>query len=319
MRCAIRYTFIFVFVLSISNGYSQKEANTWYFGNFLGLDFNSGSAVPLNDGQLATTEGVATISDKNGQLLFYTEGTKIWNRLHQLMPNGTGLLGSITTTQSAIIVPKIGDSTRYYVFTVDAESGPRGLNYCVINMTLDNGNGDVEQKNVPLMLNVVEKITAVRHCNNRDIWVIGHKSVSNTYYAYLIDPSGINTTPVLSNSGSVLWGTIPPGIYDSTSRGYLKASPDGKKIAAAHWTVNVDISDFNNATGIVSNSYGLWGKHYSEGKKIKCLSFFHIIKFQIQLFQQYDADLFFAIGYFNCIAAYSNRRIICQFKSYCFK
>ena len=53
-------------------------------------------------------------------------------------------------------------------------SGPKGLNYSVVNMTLDAGKGDVELKNAPLQLNVVEKITAVRHCNNRDVWVIAH-------------------------------------------------------------------------------------------------------------------------------------------------
>ena len=126
-----------------------------------------------------------------------------------------------------------------------------------MNITLDNGRGDVELKNSPLLSNVVEKITAVRHCNNRDIWVVGHKSVSDTYYAFLVDPSGINITPVLSNTGSILWGVRPPGSSDSTSLGYGEA-PLMEKIAAAHWTVNVDVSDFDNATGIVSNAYGLF-------------------------------------------------------------
>ena len=256
MRAALRYLLLLFIVFNTVLVYAQKEANVWYFGNFLGLDFNSGTAVALNNGQLTTTEGVATISDKNGNLLFYTEGTKVWNRLHQVMPNGTNLFGSYTSSQSAVIVPMIGDTTRYYVFTVDAESGPRGLTYSIVNMTLDNGNGDIEQKNLPLVSNVVEKVTAVRHCNNRDIWVLAHGSVSNIYYAFLVNPSGISA-PVISNTGSVLWGVLPPGLADSTSLGYMKASPDGKKIAAAHWTVNVDISDFDNATGIVSNSYGL--------------------------------------------------------------
>jgi len=236
----------------------QKEANVWYFGNYLGLDFNSGTAVPLNDGQLATIEGVATISDGNGSLLFYTDGIKVWNKIHQVMPNGTGLFGNPSSTQSAVIVPKIGDPTRYYVFTVDQLSGPKGLNYSVVNMTLDGGKGDVELKNVPLQLNVVEKITAVRHCNNKDVWVIAHGSASDIYYAYLVSATGINTTAVISHTGVVLPGVVPPSTLDSSSLGYLKASPDGKKIAAAHWTVNVDLSDFDNATGIVSNSISLF-------------------------------------------------------------
>src|SRR5688572_18899587 len=258
MSSLMRYGIIVILFSPVNLLQAQEEANIWYFGNFLGLDFNSGTAVPLNDGQLSTIEGVATISDSNGNLLFYTDGIKIWNKIHQVMPNGTGLQGNASSSQSAIIVPVIGDVTRYYVFTVDQLNGPNGLRYSIVNMTLDGGKGDVELKNVPLQTNVVEKITAVRHCNNRDIWVIVHGAVSDIYYSFLVSPPGINTTPVISHTGSVLWGIVPPGSQDSTTLGYLKASPDGKKIAAAHWTVNADISDFNNATGVVSNSYGLF-------------------------------------------------------------
>jgi hypothetical protein len=76
-------------------------------GEYIGLDFNSGTAVPLNNGIISTDEGVATISDANGNLLFYTDGRTIRNKLHQLMPNGSGLFGNISATQSAVIVPKL--------------------------------------------------------------------------------------------------------------------------------------------------------------------------------------------------------------------
>jgi gliding motility-associated-like protein len=251
------FLFLFLFV-SEQHLLAQKEANIWYFGRYLGIDFNSGTPVALNDGQTNTIEGVATISNPNGNLLFYTDGVTVWNRLHQVMPNGTGLMGDPSSSQSGVIVPKIDDTTRFYVFTVAQLGGANGLRYSVVNMTLDGGKGDIELKNIPVISNVTEKITAVRHCNNRDIWVIAHKTVSNTYYSFLVDPSGVNTTPVVSNTGSVLWGVIPPASVDSTTLGYLKASPDGKKIAAAHWTVNADVSDFNNATGVISNSYSLF-------------------------------------------------------------
>lgn len=234
----------------------QKEANIWYMGELIGLDFNSGTAVPLNDGLIFTDEGVATICNSNGNLLFYTDGRTIRNRLHQLMPNGSGLFGNVSSSQSAVIVPKIGDTTRYFVFTVDAVLGTRGLNYSIVNMTLDNGKGDVELKNVPLRQNSVEKITAVKHCNNRDVWVISHDTASNRYNAFLVTAAGVNTTPVISNTGTVLPGVGTSSI-DSSWLGYLKASPNGKKIAAAHWNVNIDLSDFDNATGVVSNSISL--------------------------------------------------------------
>ena len=253
MRTFSKYFFCVFLILKTCPTFAQQpEANIWYFGRFMGLDFSSGVPVPLNDGKLNTDEGVATISDANGKLLFYTDGSTIYNRLHGVMPNGTGLFGNYSSTQSAVIVPKIGDNSRYYVFTVDATGGPRGLTYSIVNMTLDNGRGDVESKNIPLQLNVTEKVTAVRHCNNRDIWVLAHGTGSNTYYAFLVTTAGIISTPVISNTGAIL------PLTDSATLGYLKASPDGKRLAAANWTINAEVSDFNNQTGVVSNTYDIF-------------------------------------------------------------
>ena len=97
--------------------YPQGEANNWYFGEYAGLSFNSGVATPLYDGQLDTGEGCATISSPTGQLLFYTDGSTVYDRNHQIMPNGTGLLGDTSSTQSAIIVPNPSNPNIYYIFT----------------------------------------------------------------------------------------------------------------------------------------------------------------------------------------------------------
>ena len=67
---------------------AQGESNIWYFGNGAGLDFNSGGPVALNNGSLFTTEGCATMSDKAGNLLFYTNGVTVWNAQHGVMSNG---------------------------------------------------------------------------------------------------------------------------------------------------------------------------------------------------------------------------------------
>ncbi len=96
--------------------WSQNQANIWYFGEGIGLDFNAGNPTPLYDGEIygnpqqmsefLYNEGSATISDVDGSLLFYTEGERVWNRTHQLMPNGTGLDGMYSATHPAFIVPR---------------------------------------------------------------------------------------------------------------------------------------------------------------------------------------------------------------------
>ncbi|HMC01900.1 MAG TPA: hypothetical protein VKN14_12765, partial [Flavobacteriaceae bacterium] len=86
---ALLIAFLFVFYY----GFPQKESANWYFGGFAGLDFNSGTPVPHVDGKLETQEGCATISDVNGNLLFYTNGVQVFDRHHSVMPNGNDLLG----------------------------------------------------------------------------------------------------------------------------------------------------------------------------------------------------------------------------------
>ena len=97
--------------------FAQNEGNIWYFGENAGLDFNSGVPVVLTDGQLVTQEGCASIADNNGDLLFYTDGMTVYNKQHTIMPNGYGLLGNNSSTQSAIIVKQPGSASIYYIFT----------------------------------------------------------------------------------------------------------------------------------------------------------------------------------------------------------
>ena len=80
------------------------------------------------------------------------------------MTNGTGLFGDPSSTQSAIIVPKPGDDDIYYIFTVDDHGfneAHLGLNYSEVNMSLNGGLGVVTSKNVNLLPECSEKITAV--------------------------------------------------------------------------------------------------------------------------------------------------------------
>ena len=67
-------------------GSRRQIQNKWYFGETAGIEFTEGP-VPINDeNQMNSLEGCATIDDADGNLMFYTNGKTIWNRLHQVMP-----------------------------------------------------------------------------------------------------------------------------------------------------------------------------------------------------------------------------------------
>jgi gliding motility-associated-like protein len=234
---------ISILCLFSATAIGQKESNNWYFGLKAGISFATGTATPLNDGQMSAIEGVATISDKNGNLLFYTDGKKVWNRQHNNMPNGLNLLGHESSTQSGVIVPQPGNDSIFYIFTVDYQQGPKGLNYSIVNMHRDNDLGDVVGSPVRLLQPTHEQITAVKHCNNKDIWIITRSNMQNAFYAWLVTAAGISATPVVSVTNNV--NTHPIG--------YLKASPNGKKLASAHFSGYTELGDFDNITGTVSN------------------------------------------------------------------
>jgi hypothetical protein len=264
---------IFILLLKLPL-YSQVGPNSnWYFGNLAGITFNSGSPVALTNGALSTTEGVATMSDNSGNLLFYTNGVSVWNRNHVVMTNGSGLLGNISSTQSAIIVQKPLSNNIYYIFTSDNDVGPDGICWSEVNMNLSLGLGAVTaNKNIPLLVPPQlssEKLCAVRNCNNRDLWIITKDWNSNVFRTWSVDPIGVGNIQAWS-----VGGVVPTGVTQS-SYGQLKSSPDGRKLAACYYGLNrIEIYDFNPTTGWVSNAQvlstetGIYGCEFSPNGKV---------------------------------------------------
>lgn len=221
----------------------QHEADYWYFGEQAGLHFNAGGPTVLNDGMTNTTEGTASISDAWGNLLFYTDGQQVWNANHNLMPNGTGLQGGLSATQSSLIVEQPDNPGIYYIFTVYHMGWSPGLVYSIVDMSLDAGNGDVVGKNIPLLDPASEKITAYKHSNNRDVWILSHEWGSNNYYSWLLSPAGLSA-PTVSSIGAI-HGGIPDNAI-----GAMKFSPDGEWLAAAVYKQNlVELMRFDRDTG----------------------------------------------------------------------
>ncbi len=246
------------------NGISSNNAKHWYFGNQAGLKFENNLPLPLTNSAMTQLEGVATMSDINGNLLFYTNGITIYNRNHQVMLNGSGLLSDSSNTQAAFIVPHPGDINKYFVIT------PNPYLYSIINMTLDNGKGGVEEgnKNILLSSQTSEKIAGVLSDNEEDIWLITYGSNENRFNVFKVDLNGINTTPVVSDFA------IPSGFY-----GYMKLSPDGSKIVMANFNESFHLYDFDISSGEVSNQqiinfntpiggYGSYGIEFSPNSQL---------------------------------------------------
>ena len=250
---------------------SQGEFNNWYFGYHAGITFNNGAPVALTDCSTAFDNYAApiTVSDSLGNLLFYSDGLKVFNRHHLVMPNGHDVnpLAATWGHQIVFSVPSLQDTNIFFLFTVDSQYGtsypnPEGLRYSIIDMQLDGGLGDIPtgQKNIPIpsAWDAALDITGTRHHNNRYTWIVARKLYNSFNYAsYLISNTGIDTTAVLSNS------IIPINDVAGSPSALiwsLKISPDGNKLIAVYDHYNpitntgsvLEVCNFNSQTGQIT-------------------------------------------------------------------
>src|SRR6218665_1644803 len=252
--------------------HAQKQGNQWRFGAQAGLNFNSGQPVVVPGGQTGTNsgpgenqEGTSCISDSAGTLLFYANGKGIWNSNNQLMPNAMDLQGGLSSTQAALIVPKPGNDSLFYVFTSDQfqsyTSLPlKGYRYSIVNKCLDNKKGDVmpNAKNILLLDSATEKLSACLDAAGTGYWVVGHKMFSDQFHAWHLTAAGITAT-VVSSVGMVhgLWPkSRPPNWFAGMAQGQIKINAARNRPGLVHGNYQpalLDLFDFNSGTGVVSN------------------------------------------------------------------
>jgi len=255
----------------------NKEANVWYFGKNAGLNFNTIPPSVLNNAIINQLEGSASISDKSGNFLFTTNGEvmDLINNSFQEIPNSDHLDGHYSATQNAIIIPQPGHDNIYFVFTVGINLPypyGRGLNYTIVDMS---DNGSIVNKNNSLLPSISEKITAVKHENGKDYWIIVHEWGSRKFLAYLLTEDGLKS-PVISETGT----EHTQDDLNNNAIGYLKVSPDGCKIAQAiYGKAMVELLDFDKATGKITNAItsnpvftGAYGIEFSTDSKMLYLS-----------------------------------------------
>lgn len=267
-----------IFLTLTCLSYAQKENNFWAWGNGVGLDFSSGTAVPVKTG-IHSVRGSAAVSDpKTGSLLFYSEGDTVWNKNHQHMTNGTGLEGNKdwekfnNSTQGVCIIPFINDPKKFYLFSLEvgsaapfSQSSGR-LFYSVVDMSRNGGLGDVDpiRKNILLDSFIADCLIAIPGNSCNDVWLVANVADTGLIKAYHITASGVDATPVISYIGKDIDGK---GAFKQSQ---FAVSPDRTKLAMNSYNVmfyavpisffhpnsspnGAQICDFDPWTGKVSN------------------------------------------------------------------
>jgi len=260
MKTALLSILVLMFAITDSPAqYYTSHNKVWVLGWKAGIDFTSGVPVSINTALInaSHTEGRACVSDTSGHLLFYTDGKKVYSRNNTLMPSGANIVSYNTrsATQGALIVPVIGSSGRYYLFSLEEANGASSasdLSYSIVDMALNGGYGDVVTGSMEKHLedSMSEKMIAITG-NDHNIWLLTHRRDTTIFLAYNITSTGIDTVPVVSPVGT---RSSPHGY----TIGVIKASPNRRKIATQTWDYfgcrfGTELYDFDPATGIVSN------------------------------------------------------------------
>ncbi|PSK86570.1 gliding motility-associated C-terminal domain-containing protein [Taibaiella chishuiensis] len=216
-----------------------KANSNWFLGD-LGIDLNTGTPAVTQTNKFLQIlrsyfyEGdfsirvrgqqfpnmVPVSHPQTGALRFIATRNALLDRNLDPMPDGDFDLNTFfysTTEKNFVVVPYTHDPDKYYVFSL---SEPFGLSYSVVDMSLNNGLGNVvaATKNTKLRATDYPEGNAsfidVVPGNNCDVWLLmTDGSLSDlTYkmYAYNINASGINPTPVVStfskeNASDMTW------------------------------------------------------------------------------------------------------------------
>ncbi|MCB9048208.1 MAG: PKD domain-containing protein [Lewinellaceae bacterium] len=273
--------FLAIFYITLNQLYSQhiferqKRDYIWLIGNsplmvggndMTKLDFNFAHLQVISiDIDMNFWHTNASISDALGQLQFYTNGIEVRNFNNDTLATGLaptqmseGFQNSgYPNEQGALILPLPSFDSIYYIFHADREWAPQGGNrvenlyYTKVHMEANEGMGRVVEKNMPVIEDTLTygRITATRHANGRDWWIMVPQYYSNSLYSFLFSSGGISNLDL-----QTIGETIPSGA------GQFVFSPDGTKYIGLNVVhigdaedYHIHIYDFDRCSGRLSN------------------------------------------------------------------
>jgi hypothetical protein len=202
-------------------------------------------------------EPVSSICNRWGQLQFYSDNHRVWNGNHELIenidslhswiPEGQGVLS--TVANATMILPFPGDSLdRYFsLWNMDHQVGygPLTLQNSIIDryggtagtgVLLNQGRPEHPLGNTTIQ----EGLTAIKHANGRDWWIICRKGMwnSDTIVSMLFTPRGVEAVNYFT----------APNSYGMVVN--FSAASDGSLLAEAICNNDsINLYKFNRCTG----------------------------------------------------------------------
>ena len=283
-------------LFSTSFCFAQNLQNAhWRFPVNSGADFTTTSPpTPASSAINYTNYGgsamPASVSDVNGNLLFYTDGINVWDNNNQQF--ATGLYGystNVRTAQKVVIVPKPGNANRYYIFTlgsinqsgvdpngigrggihytvVDFVSGTWQINPAFINTSLKNVAGDLidypfdlaHTEDNAVFITGESRMTTTLNRTGDKVWVsiiadfYSNHRHTKKFLNYLVSANGISAQPDGVSTGPAVETSVVNPSYDNLeySESSMKISPNGAFLCDGEDVA--DLFNYDNLNGTIS-------------------------------------------------------------------
>ena len=247
----------------------------WAFGDSCGIKFNTTGIDSIYRTSVNARGSCATISDSLGNLLFYAASPdlelyqtpslidrgRIYNKQHDKMDNGDTIFCQ-NWYREMLILPWPDSVNKFVVVSSMTTPGAK-ISYSKVDLDYNNGLGKVVNKNVVLDTGEIsDGITAIKHGNGRDWWIIYKKwfYTNNTIYKILLTPNGLSSITTQSIGVPSFVGSFYRLIPSKSGEFIIGINPgDGtlEKFSFDRCTGNFsNHSILNNASP--NPAYGLW-------------------------------------------------------------
>ena len=215
--------------------------------------FSHGGPKPDTNGVQRSTYAVATVSDSQGNLLFYADHNNIYTSSHDTMSKGRNILSS----GNLLIARQPKSANLYWLFSMEKHQTQFNskCHYYVVDISKNGGKGEVISSGVLPGIYASKGMSICDHANGVDKWLIFKLDTQEVFEAILLAKNGIQVANTIQSAFN---GARPQ------SQLFLKSSPNSQFLSAVYrYPRNeVLIYHFNRTSG------KLFSKIYSESNPV---------------------------------------------------
>ncbi|MFZ9847018.1 MAG: hypothetical protein ACO3EE_02565, partial [Flavobacteriales bacterium] len=214
---------LFSLLMTTINPFAFAQADVWFLGNNISIDFSSGTAVVGTGIVIGAdlTESSTSITDPSGKLLFSVVGDQVYDGGKNAVLNLPA--GTWDVAQGTMVIPVPGKTNEYYLTVLKGGTGastkPTAIYYTIKTNGTNAGNLTITGP-ANLAANLTQSQTGVPKLNpdgtvSSDYWLISHQLCNNSFQLFTVSGSGI-TNSGTSNAGPNLdcINTWPPKYDD---------------------------------------------------------------------------------------------------------